>query len=181
LVVSLFAVLMAGGVLVAEDKGDSAPLPTQEFFLNSDGRLAIVTLSLQSPASRVRAVRPGDPCKAYWYDEDGDGVGAGSPLTICGAPPPGYVTKGGDCDPRNRDVFQLIPRVVRDGDHDLYTPDASPTTQCVGDSIIAMDRNGNPYAQWWKEADGRYDWLGAEFSLGLDPDDTNPQVPGSVH
>ncbi len=33
-----------------------------------------------------------------WDDDDGDGFGEGSPVTICGPPPPGTATQGGDCN-----------------------------------------------------------------------------------
>ena len=181
--VCLFSVLLAGSALMAQEHGDSNALPMRGFFLSADGRLSIVPLPSLAHGGKMRAVNPGYGCKVYWYDEDGDGVGAGPSLMICGsgAPPPGYVPKGGDCDPKNPNVFQLVLRLVRDADRDLYTPDLAPTTQCVGDSIIAVDENGNPYAQWWKSANGQYEWLGAEFSRGFDPDDANPLVPGHAH
>ena len=42
----------------------------------------------------------------YYPDQDGDGVGADSPVYLGCAQPSGYVDQGGDCDDNDPDVIE---------------------------------------------------------------------------
>jgi cysteine-rich repeat protein len=65
----------------------------------------------------------GHPLRAAYMDADGDGLGAGSPIQVCAAPP-GYVDEAGDCDDADDMVSPDVEEVCDDGRDDDCDGDA---------------------------------------------------------
>ena len=109
----------------------------------------------------------------YYLDLDGDGVGAGNPLTAC-APLPGTVLYDGDCDDTNPTRFPRAPEVCNGQDDD-----------CDG-NVDSEDEDAQGLVLGFADADG--DGFGAGegvrtcpdtpgFGLDGDCDDADPAVP----
>jgi hypothetical protein len=95
----------------------------------------------------------------FYPDTDGDGFGAGSPVSLCAnAPPAGYAATDGDCAPTDPSAWQLFSYAYHDADGDTYTV-AKSGQVCAGAVLPA----GYP-----------------QTANGDDCDDTNPKVFASV-
>jgi hypothetical protein len=138
--------------------GDGATVPAQGFICAG----ATLPAGYSSTAS-------GDDCNdadptvsvlaPFYTDTDGDGFGAGAPVSLCAiAPPFGYAATGDDCAPTDAKAWQLLSYTDRDADGDGYTRAATGQV-CAGAALPAgylTTANGD------------------------DCDDTNPKIFASV-
>ncbi|GEJ57546.1 hypothetical protein [Anaeromyxobacter diazotrophicus] len=127
--------------------------------------------------------------RPLFADLDGDGFGAGDPVEVCAsemATPPGYAAVGGDCAPRDRLRWRLLPYAFRDADGDgLPVPEAG--TVCAGLDLpqgyatfqgpagVDCD-DANPLVFWSQTGylDADHDGVGSGPPLALCTDGTLP-------
>jgi hypothetical protein len=182
-------ILLAAGLAVAACSRHRAPVDA-----DGDGVVAGQDCDDSNPAVHTTIT-------AY-RDLDGDGVGAGPPVSLCtnGVAPAGYSLVDTDCAPDDPAAWRLVDKLV-DRDGDGYTI-KEPGSLCVGNTVPApylAAANGNdcddsnPSLYRWvvlyqdKDGDGvgarprTISCIGASLPagtslLGYDVDDSNPAV-----
>lgn len=99
-------------------------------------------------ASSTGTCPMGQPPQAWYLDGDGDGHGAGDPLTVACDPPPGAVDNADDCDDALADVHPGADEqcnALRDDDCDGLRDEYSPQNlECGGCGLAEFDG-----ATWW--------------------------------
>jgi hypothetical protein len=107
--VGLLALLTAcGGATQSDVFGEPAPATPGPGTTPSATPTASTAPTTPAPTTTSSSKPPGpNPCTptTYFRDNDGDGFGGTVAQSACTSPGDGWVTKGGDCDDDDKDVF----------------------------------------------------------------------------